>query len=477
MSKLAFFILAVALPVFGMKEYYSLSRSIRALGMGGVFYGVSDDEYALFYNPAGVSLFQGKPRGMINLSGQVGNRTFSAYDTTKNLSSKPLAEQIDLLTAYQGDPIYLGASVFPYFLMKHLAVGVLLGDAKVDYLLSGKELDSAVDFTAIVDSGLLVSYGRTLGNENTHVGLTAKGILRSGGRITLTLADIVLGNKININPSDLGGTGFGIDFDFGLMYDIPYLPWGEANRISLVASNLLASQFTMGSKSTGQPPGLTRTFSLGWHSVFSGGKIVDHYHLMADLAEFQLGGESDPDLGARTGKILKHLNLGVEIPVGVLTIRTGVHQGYISLGLGLNFKYAKIDVATYQEELSSAPGRLPSRRYALTLALGLGAANEPFKSKIKGKRIEGGKSDFEIKVIPKPPVTPKIDPDLSLPLSDPGQLAPKKFGDPVDRQVNPESKSKKFDLDPEQDSASDLKPKEPAEEFDKSLYQLEDSKH
>ena len=155
MRKFALFIMMAAAPVLALKEYYSLTRSVRSLGMGGVFYGVSDDEYAMFFNPAGVSLYSGKPKGMINFSGQIGNRTLSAFDTAKNLSSKTFAEQIDSLVQYQGDPIYAQGSVLPYFLMKHLAVGVLIGDFKADYLLSGKELDSAVDLTAISDSGLL----------------------------------------------------------------------------------------------------------------------------------------------------------------------------------------------------------------------------------------------------------------------------------------------------------------------------------
>ncbi|MFM8315355.1 MAG: hypothetical protein ACKOA8_13800 [Deltaproteobacteria bacterium] len=470
--------LSFVVPTFAMREFYGISRSIRALGMGGAFYGRSDDEYALFYNPAGVSLYQGKTQSMVNFGSQVGNRTFAAFETKKTLSSKSLADSIDALAQYQGDPLYLGGSVLPYFLMKHLAVGVLLGDVKADYLLSGKELDSSVDFTGIIDSGLLVSYGRTVGNEYTHIGLTAKGILRSGGRVNLTLADLVQGDKVNLNPKDLGGTGFGIDFDLGVMYDIPYLDFGQANRISFVVSNLLASSFSMGSKSTGQPPGLTRTFSIGWHSVFSGGDLVDHYHVMADLAEFQLGGESNPHLGARSGKILKHLNLGVEVPVGALTVRTGIHQGYVSVGLGFNLTYAKLDFATYQEELSSGPGRLPSRRYALTLALGLGAPNGSFKSKIKGKKIEGGSPEVEIKLVPKAPIDPKIDPSLELTPPDPHTEIPKEsdISEPVKKQLPESDRNQMNSNEPSSKEGGASEPKAPAFSEDESLYQLETPK-
>lgn len=420
MNKIIFLIFIVVSPLFAVKEYYAISRSLRALGMGGAFYSVSNDEYALFYNPAGLSLYQGSPQGMVNFNGQLGSRTLDAFKTKSTLSGNSLSQSIDALTQYQGDPIYLGGSVLPYFLMKHLAVGILLADLKADYLLSGKELDSAVDFTAISDSGILVSYGRSIINENLHLGLTSKGLVRIGGRSSFTLADVIQGDKIKLNPNDLGGVGFGIDFDLGLMYDIPYLSFGQANRISFVLNNLLASQFSMGAKASGHPPGLVRTASLGWHTIFSGMDVVPQVHLLADLAEFQIGGEGNTELGARSGKILKHLNLGVEVPLGVLTLRTGIHQGYFTAGFGLNLTYAKLEFATYGEELSSGPGRLPSRRFALTLALGAGTPNTRFKPNLKGKRVDSNQKDTEFKIRPKPPEPPKPDPMLEIPPADPG---------------------------------------------------------
>ncbi|MDP2752998.1 MAG: hypothetical protein Q8P40_01195, partial [Nitrospirota bacterium] len=48
------------------KEYPSLYRGIRPLGMGGAFTAVSDDENALFYNPAGLSKISKFKLGLIN---------------------------------------------------------------------------------------------------------------------------------------------------------------------------------------------------------------------------------------------------------------------------------------------------------------------------------------------------------------------------------------------------------------------------
>jgi hypothetical protein len=71
---------------------------------------------------------------------------------------------------------------------------------------------------------------------------------------------------------------------------------------------------------------------------------------------------------------------------------------------------------------------------------------------------------------------PKIDPDLSLPPSEPGQLSPKKFISPEDKQAVPESKSKQIEPSRVPDKPLDSKPEESAEQIDGALYQLEDSK-
>jgi len=432
MKKIFILILLTTGPLFAVKEYYSLSRSLRALGMGGAFYGLSNDEYAMFYNPAGLSLYNNGNQSMVNFTGQIGTRTLSAFKDKNSLSSKSVSESIDILSKYQGDPLYAGAGVMPYFLMKNLAVGILLADVKANYLLSGKEIDSTVDFTAISDSGVLVSYGRPVVNENLHVGLTAKGIARAGGRTSFTMGDVVQGGTIQFNPKDLGGTGLGIDFDLGAIYDIPYLPFGESNRISFVVTNLLATHFSIGSKSTGEPPGLPRMISLGWHSVFSGGQYVDRIHVLADLAEFQIGGEDDVEFGARSGKFLKHLNLGVEVPIGILTLRAGVRQGWLTGGFGINLKYVKLEFATYGEELSSGPGRLQNRRFGLTVSLGKGASNKPFKPAIKGVKIAPGKEEqIQIKLKPKPPEPPKIDPALEITPSDTDPNTKNKVEEPL----------------------------------------------
>jgi hypothetical protein len=248
----------------------------------------------------------------------------------------------------------------------------LLFDTKVNADFLGKDIDSTIDLTAISDSGLVIGYGRTF-SDHWHWGFNTKVLFRAGGTKSVSVLDLAQGNGLSLSPTKLGGAGIGMDLDTGLTYDVVGLPWGVLNQFSIVTNNLLASQFSM-VQFDGSLPGLPRLLSFGFHSVLPGKGSLNNLHLALDFAEFQIGGESDPDRGARTGSFWKHVNWGVEAPFeSGLVLRGGFHQGGLSLGVGYRSHLFKVDFATYTEELASGVGRLSSRRYAITFAIGNGS--------------------------------------------------------------------------------------------------------
>ncbi len=391
-----FLLLSISLALFwgnsasAVKEYYSLSRSIRALGMGGAFYGLSNDENALFYNPAGLAFYEKgkdlmaafKVDGTPNIAG--------ALSTLVRPGSRTIAEVVSDMESFQGDPLYANvAPILGYYLRKHFAAGLLVADTKVDFSLLGKDLDTTIDVTALSDSGLFLGTGFKVA-EGLAVGLNFKTVFRVGGSRRFSVTDIASGTGVRGSISAWGGSGLGIDFDLGAMYQLPEVIPGVLTRVSISLNNVLAStldlakiQLANDSAATA-PPGLPRMVSFAGHMRLPGFWGADQIDLLLDLAEFGLGGISDPHLGARTGSFWKHLNLGVEVPVaGWAFGRMGFRQGNFTIGAGIDARYFQIDIATYAEELASLPGRLTSRRVALRLAAGFGGALPAVESATK----------------------------------------------------------------------------------------------
>ena len=67
----------------------------------------------------------------------------------------------------------------------------------------------------------------------------------------------------------------------------------------------------------------------------------------------------------------KRLHLGAEIAFPmILSLRAGLNQGYLTGGLGLDFKVLRFDLATYGEEVGDEAGDHVSRRYLAQLTIG-----------------------------------------------------------------------------------------------------------
>src|SRR5690606_6519913 len=106
---------------------------------------------------------------------------------------------------------------------------------------------------------------------------------------------------------------------------------------------------------------------------FKGIGPVSNFIFLLDFADWGLGGQGDPELGARGGSFWKKVNLGLEMPMGRLfALRTGFRQGNFSLGMGLNLKYLKLDLAWWGEELGHKVGTRTERRIGMRLVLGGG---------------------------------------------------------------------------------------------------------
>ena len=128
--------------------------------MGNAYYGLSNDEHALFYNPTGLSFYENGTQAMVSISPTISPSVLSALDVLTNSSGQNIDQVVDNLSQFQGDPLYGGASIMPYYAKKNFSIALLIADAKLNFTILGRDLDTSVDVTGISDSGLFVGYSR-----------------------------------------------------------------------------------------------------------------------------------------------------------------------------------------------------------------------------------------------------------------------------------------------------------------------------
>lgn len=420
----------VAHPAQAVHEWYSISKSTRALGMGNAFYGLSDDESALFYNPAGLSLYEGGIDLMGSFRAGGSTTASSAMSTITGSRGRETGALALELQQFQGKPIFVEAApAFGYYLRRGLAVGLLIADLKANATILGAGMDTSVDMTAIVDSGLFVGFAGTMFSPKLHLGMNLKGMVRGGGRKNYSVLDLAQGDGLELDVEQLGGVGFGVDADLGAMYEMPEVLSGVKQFAAISINNVLASKFDMVriTKNGSMAPQLPRMLTIGGKTVFPGFWKFDKVTAVLDLAEFSLGGQSNPEFGARTGSFWKHVNLGVEAPIRWFALRAGLHQGNITAGFGIDARYFQIDFATYAEEDAANPGRMSSRRLALRLAAGFGGAKpavEPLRKDSPDALVPPVEKAIEKPIekpaaVPEPVADPKADPEDAVPSDKP----------------------------------------------------------
>ncbi|MEK6577675.1 MAG: hypothetical protein AABZ55_00485 [Bdellovibrionota bacterium] len=207
------------------------------------------------------------------------------------------------------------------------------------------------------DIGAAVTAGRKIPLEGGElsVGLTTHFMGRLATKEGFSLVDLIKGTSFS--PSTSGGAGAGVDFDLGGYYKLPIQIMDFDLSGALAINNILGGRFPIKiGSSLGTPRAQPRTFGFGGAARRA---------TLGPFSDFVLALEFT-DIGNNpNGSIFRTIHIGSEAKYGNLMGRAGINQGYMTLGLGFDFKFFIFELATYGEEMSLNAGGLEDRRYAV----------------------------------------------------------------------------------------------------------------
>jgi hypothetical protein len=272
-----------------MITLFDLDSGARSLAMGGAFAGLSDDQNAVFYNPAGLAYLG------------IETSLSSFYESHFGLTDYG---QIAVATSKMG-------------------MGVLLFNSRP--IVQRDEQGNNVGQFSYSTVGLAGAYGTTLGELPFDMGIPAG------------LERLALGARLKLYRVKTlqEGSGVTLALDPALMFDFGKLEAGgvelEYVRLGLVLENLLGKAMEFGS-------GHREPWPLGLR--FGSSVAFRELIVAADLESkgtFHLGGE------------YRFPGIGVEgLGEGDLALRTGLVLGQrasFNLGLGFKLKNFRIDYA------------------------------------------------------------------------------------------------------------------------------------
>lgn len=332
-------------------EYNYIYRGTRPMGMGGAFTAVSNDQNALFYNPAGLSHVPDRRLVLLAVEAELGQGAYDAYTDILDVDTGNELEVAQFLRDYIGEYSHASASVFPYYLRPHFAFGIF-ATAKTNFIARNYQYPSLViDSTA--DAGAALGYAHAFLGDALSVGASLKYVGRKSLNEEYTVPDITSDNFDDMVEDDVQD-GFGTLLDIGVIYRFEEVAVGQKDivfQVGLSASNLIGSDM-------GDARDLDEHVDIGLAAYVDSWVFALDYYDVAGMID------DDDDPG-------KRIRIGVEYAFeNLFTVRAGLYQGYTTLGLEIDARYVQLDLLTYAEEVGTYAGQHSDRRYVLGLKFG-----------------------------------------------------------------------------------------------------------
>jgi hypothetical protein len=342
------------------QEYDMIYRGARPMGMGGAFTAVSDDENAIFYNPAGLNRIKPGEGKIAILNPEVTMNT-SAMNVISKIKGLTTQNPIDALTPYIGQNMDLEVMPsMPYWVRHDFELALLLPSLQNDTLLRRNVATEAIE-NVVADSGLMFGLAHGFMQDRLSIGADVKFLVRGAGNVNFDAVQLY--TKQNVAFKDIAGYGFGVDGDLGALYTFNKVAFFIPS-VGLTINNIAATKFSthFGSNKEILSDQFALKRSLGLGSKF---ELPSGAHFTKWIFAFDVNniGES--------GTFFKKVHLGTEAWLfNFFGLRGGINQGYFTFGLTLNVPVVQIDFFTYGEELGDSAGSKGDRRLGLQLTFG-----------------------------------------------------------------------------------------------------------
>ncbi|MCP5464993.1 MAG: hypothetical protein H7A33_08225 [Deltaproteobacteria bacterium] len=351
-----------------------MMQGVRAQGMGNAFIAVDGtDENAIFYNPAAINDYENKFHFQFLLP--TAEFSYKAI----NFFASDITDLADDIDGAANDAAKINA--FDTFaanntgryeevdvrgsavIMMHKYITASLFYESAGVIALTNPILSTVDIETVSQAGLMVGSAYSFFDDHLQVGGAVKFIERHMIDETLTNRDIVANNDFG-DALDTKQFGFGVGFDIGLKGKLPCEGVKFCDvmdpRLAITLQDIGDTRFFAGDDVGRQQQSLSAGFAFNpkfWKLESTlAVDVRDLDHRTDFLNKFHAGAEVRwPEIS----KILREVS-----------VRLGVNQIYLAAGLGLDFKYFKLNFATYGRDIGSKTIQKQSRMFSFQLAAG-----------------------------------------------------------------------------------------------------------
>jgi hypothetical protein len=358
-------------------SYPSLMRGVRPLGMGNALIALSGtDENAMFYNPAAINDYGPHfafrfvsptidfSPGAISLFKDVKNMATNINDATTSADKTRIFR--DFVDQHAGQFESVGLNLPLLTMMNKWITFSLLGQNRTSMSFRNRaftniEIMSRTDTGGVI--GTSYNFKNALGiKENVQLGVDMKMIYSLFSiNSTVTTGDII--NSASFSDTIPRSNSFGVGGDIGLKADVPVFGVGWLEK--LAPSVGVAYQDVGNTRFQNGVPDIEQSVSVG-------------LGFSPKIGKFQFRFDNDFRQLNQTTDFINKWNIGAEVVgprmLGFFTpaIRVGGDQGYITGGVTLDFRFMKLEFATYGEDAGQFGREKELRRLAANVTFEMG---------------------------------------------------------------------------------------------------------
>lgn len=340
---------------------YQMGLSTRSRAMGGTSIALARGVEALYHNPAALTLVEGYAFTLANLNVGASTNSQRLFDQLQNSGSAVTAEQINSL---YGENYFTEASVYSGMVMPNFGIGGFSQNYATEIFNNPVYPTFNVDFKS--DYGYTAAFAIPL-NSTTSLGIAGRHVVRWGGNKDILVSDLIGKTDRQVIEENFNDKGQGNALDISFLALVPSLNLSLAAVWKDVGSTAFTPTSGVGPER--QEDNLSLGAAMTSESTLLNLNYAIEYNFIKQSDEFA-----------------KKIHAGVEVSAGLLDIRAGLSQGYLTYGVGLDFSILKFDASAYTEELGANIGDNRNDRYQASVTLQL-----DFDQTFKLKNSEGKK--------------------------------------------------------------------------------------
>lgn len=329
------------------KILFQPGQTTRSLGMGGTYIAFARGVDALFYNAAALARNDGFSFTLAEIQPSISTNAQRLADQSQGSGSSTTAGDLDDL---YGKTFFIDVNARSGFVFPYWGAGAYSTNYITESFSNPVFPTFNVEF--ISDYGYLVSGAVPLGPQ-TSLGLTGRHIKRWGGEQEILVTNLLGTDDQALIESTITdkGTGNAMDVSFLHTFDGDWNP-----SIAAVWYDLGNTKFnpTVGNGPPQQENNLV--FGLSAQRKIPMG-------MWTNSLEYKFV--------QQTESLSKKIHLGTEVSLGIIDLRAGLYQGYVSYGVALDLSFLRIEAASYTVELGNSAGQNPSERYQASISFNL----------------------------------------------------------------------------------------------------------